>query len=477
MHAAFAAWLERSAEGRDEIAPLLAHHYLEAVRPEDQDLAWAAEDAEVERLRAAAVAWARRAAELAVGRYEIDDALTLLRRAVELEPDPAQRAEMWYEIGHASALKYDGEGFVAAMEKALELGAPEALVYPELAFQTVQRAGMWQRRLDESMVDRLDCARRGGGTQAGTAAHVRSLVARALWDDDLDAARSALAAADELGDVQLRSESMGAVQAALRETGELDEALAVAVARAELLPLITDPDELADALLNNAILYGGFARLSDARAMVERLEETSSGLTSHHRVHALGMRMRLEWAVGAWNAVRGLAGRAEETVEANLATPCPFNIGLLRMSALGMLHGGDVDEAARLVAKSESIGMVGYEGFLSDSAMALAIARGERDELQDIVNSVEQRYFTPGAWERWATLLDGLAMLGDRERIEADAPQWIRPDSYVAPFAVRALGVVRQDRDLLADAIARFEAMGLTWHAEQTRLMAQDLPA
>ncbi len=72
-------------------------------------------------------------------------------------------------------------------------------------------------------------------------------------------------------------------------------------------------------------------------------------------------------------------------------------------------------------------------------------------------------------------MLDGLTLLGDRERIEADAPRWVRPDSYIAPFAVRALGVVRRDRDLLADAIARFEDMGLAWHAEQTRRMAEDL--
>ena len=39
MHAAFARWLERAATG-DEHAPLLAHHYAEAVLPEDVDLVW-----------------------------------------------------------------------------------------------------------------------------------------------------------------------------------------------------------------------------------------------------------------------------------------------------------------------------------------------------------------------------------------------------------------------------------------------------
>ena len=35
LHAAFAGWLERVGAGRDEHAALLAHHYAEAVRPED----------------------------------------------------------------------------------------------------------------------------------------------------------------------------------------------------------------------------------------------------------------------------------------------------------------------------------------------------------------------------------------------------------------------------------------------------------
>ena len=40
LHAAFAEWLEGVAEGRGEHAALLAHHYAEAVRPEEADLAW-----------------------------------------------------------------------------------------------------------------------------------------------------------------------------------------------------------------------------------------------------------------------------------------------------------------------------------------------------------------------------------------------------------------------------------------------------
>jgi sugar phosphate isomerase/epimerase len=211
--------------------------------------------------------------------------------------------------------------------------------------------------------------------------------------------------------------------------------------------------------------------MAAARGIVARMEETVAGLTPHHRVHGLGMRMRLEAAVGDWKTLRGLTQRVEDAVEANLATPCPFNVGVLLFAAHGALQGGDEAGAARLVTKADAIGMVGYGRFHSARWLALAIARKDREETRRLVNSVERDWLAPGAWELWAALLEALALLGDRDRIEAEAPQWVRPDAYVAPFAVRALGVVRADRALLADAIDRFEAMGLAWHAQETRLL------
>ena len=110
---------DSSRTARDMHASLLAHHYAEAVRSEDVDLAWPAADAELSTLRARAVHWLRRAAELAVGRYEITEGLTLLHRAVALEPDPVRQAQLWEEIGHANALRFDGDAFRAAIEQAV----------------------------------------------------------------------------------------------------------------------------------------------------------------------------------------------------------------------------------------------------------------------------------------------------------------------------------------------------------------------
>ena len=71
LHAEFARWLERIGGGRDEHAPLLAHHYAEAVRPGDVDVAWPDAGPELDALRETAVTWLVRAADAAASRYEL----------------------------------------------------------------------------------------------------------------------------------------------------------------------------------------------------------------------------------------------------------------------------------------------------------------------------------------------------------------------------------------------------------------------
>jgi len=469
MHAAFAGWLEPHADGRDELAPLVAHHYARAVEPADRDLAWHDAEGEIRALESRAVTWLRRAAELAVGRYEIDEGLGLLRKAIELEHDPAVLGRLWFEIGHASALKYDGEAFVAAMMRALELGIPPDQVYPELAYQTVQRAGMWLRRLNDDLVEGwIDRALRDSAS--GSPAELRGLVARAYRFDDVDAARTALGVADALGGAEYRSEALGALISALQETGQFAEAVDLTSDRAELLPHITDPDHVADAYQMAASLYANVGRMRDAQEMVGRLEDTvGDGLTAHHRVHSLAARMRLELAVADWEGLRQLTSRAENAISANLATPCPFNVGGLVMAAIGAVHGGDEAAAIRLIDQARGMGMVGYDMFHASRWMRLALARGDLAETRRIIDSLDVAYLSGGNWDLWAALMDGLLALGDHARIEAEAPAWVRPDAYVAPFAVRALAVARGDRQLLTEAAERFERMGMGWDAEQTR--------
>ena len=157
FHARFAAWLERVGEGRDEDAGLLAHHYAEAVRPDSVDLAWPdADDDELAHLRERAVFWLRRAADLAVGRYEIEDGLSLLHSAVELESGQEALVEIWGAIARANALYFNRDGFSSAMERAIELAdddATRADLYADCAFQTIVRAGMWGTAPEAKVVD------------------------------------------------------------------------------------------------------------------------------------------------------------------------------------------------------------------------------------------------------------------------------------------------------------------------------------
>ena len=120
LHATFARWLERHAAD-DQHASLLAHHFAEAVRPEDADLAWPQGGVVLADLRSTAVRWLRRAAELAVARYEIDDAGALLERALPLADSDEERSAIWRQLARTKALEYDGEGFQEAMEHAITL--------------------------------------------------------------------------------------------------------------------------------------------------------------------------------------------------------------------------------------------------------------------------------------------------------------------------------------------------------------------
>ena len=151
LHATYAVWLEEQDAG-DARAGTLAYHYAEAVNPEVAELAWRDRDDEAEHLRAKALHWLRRAADLALGRFDIGDALALLHRAAELAPGDGG---IWHEIGKVNALKFDGEAYWEAMLRAVDLTSePESLaeLYGELGFETTMRGAMWKRSPDDELV-------------------------------------------------------------------------------------------------------------------------------------------------------------------------------------------------------------------------------------------------------------------------------------------------------------------------------------
>jgi class 3 adenylate cyclase len=468
LHAAFARWLERSGEGTDEHAGLLAHHYAEAVRPEDLDLAWSGREPEAEELRVKALGWAKRAAELAIGRYEIDEGLTLLHRAALLEPNTAEQGRLWYEIGRTSALKYDGEGFVAAMERALELGAPAAEVYAELGYQTMRRSGMWKTRPDRSLVSGwIEKALELG--EPGSISEAKGAVSLARWEQRDEDAVEAERLARALQEPELLAHALWARAAARDNAGDYAGACDGLAAQLELLPEIGDPDVRCDAYFGAVDMHLAAGRFGEARHLVARLEEEAQGLTVHHLVHAIGQHVMVDSMTASWSSVRGLSAATEDAVAANLATPCPLNIGSLLQCALAAERLGERSEARRLEEAAYATGITGY-GFVTDTTRIwLALARGNLDEAREVVEGLDAELLEPWAYDVRSALFDALGAFGDRKRVEADAPEWIERGGYPRPFALRALGLVRQDDPLVKQAAAAFDAMGLVWHAQRTR--------
>jgi len=472
MHAAFAAWLERREPGRDDIASLLAHHYAEAVRPEDADLAWAGEQNELERLRGKALLWLERAGELAMRRYELEDALALLQRALSLQPDEEAQARLWRTIGKANALKFDGEAFWTAMQNSLKVCSNKvtcADTYSELAFQTALRSSMWAKRPDRELVagwieQALEL------TDPASESRAKALIAQSFWDRNTPvAARRASELAERSGDVDLRSYAWGARGAVAFGEGDFESALTWSRRRLDVKDEISDPDHVADIYEITIPSCCANAKFSEARSLAAEHDAIVDPLSDHHRLHGIAVLLEVEEVCGGWNRILELAERTESAVEANLTTPCVRNARTLLLIALAAATAGDNGTARQYERRAEEVETEGYDRVLAAPRTWLALLRGEMDEVDRLepinLGRIQHEYALPAA----AARLDALAALRKQSAVEREASPLLRPGIYLEPFALRALGAVREDDVLIEQAIERFAAIGLEWHAEQSR--------
>jgi hypothetical protein len=104
----------------------------------------------------------------------------------------------------------------------------------------------------------------------------------------------------------------------------------------------------------------------------------------------------------------------------------------------------------------------------------LALARGDVEIVGALV-----RQHPRSTMQTWfglagdSTLLDALAALRDRRAVEERTAPLLSPRTYLEPFALRALGIVREDEELIRRAVERFERMQLGWHADQTTALLE----
>ena len=473
LHTQFADWLERLGEGRDEHAPLLAHHYAEAVKPEDVDVAWPDGGTELERVQAKAVQWLRRAADVAISRYEIDDGIALLERAVALEPVRAEQALIWRRIGGAYALKFDSDAFVHAMQRSVELTDDErerAETYADLAFQTASRSGMFQTQPARELSKEWS-ALAIAGAPAGSSAHVRALVSQGLWGDN-EIALEANTLAERLGDPELRSYAWDARGSAEFRKGEFEAARNSEMRRFDFRGDLTDPDHIHDMYISAIPPTVAVGRIQEARRLAAENDELVARLTPHHRVHGIACIMEVEELAGNWERISELQARIEQTVAENRHTPCVRNARSLLVCSAAAEILGDPNRSRELEAGADELRARDLGMAFGGPGLRLALARQDFATLEELLAgkdwySRQTWFLLPGA----AARLDALAVLGDEAAIDAEGLP--AGDGYLLPFRLRALGLAGNDDRLIAQADARFRALHLDWHAAQTEALAR----
>jgi class 3 adenylate cyclase/tetratricopeptide (TPR) repeat protein len=476
-HADFADWLERAGGGADQHAAQLAHHYAQAVKTEDADLAWTGDPDRVATLRAQAVRWLRRAAELALGRYELVDAAALYREAVSLEPDAAVRSELWAGSARASQLRFDMDGFREAMEHAVRERPSRpvaARLYARLSREG-SRPYLWKhpppREVVEGWVEHaLELA------EPGSAERAAGVAAWAELDplNRAEAAREAVELAERHGDAELLADAYEArVKLAVAE-GRLAEAGQWADRKMALVPRIADPDLRSGQCVIAALVYLRQGRIADGWRAVELHDRITTGLTPHHQVHAAAFLLLAATIGGDWAYASALSARAEAASAANADTPCQFNWRAPLMAALACGQLGDDREARRLEElAAESLSMHGPLA-KEPALLRLALLRGDLEEVERLLGVNPDIDFVDVDYP--AARLDALAALGHRPGVEAAARRALEIGGYVEPFAMRALGTVRADPSLMDRAATRFDQLGLTWRADETRMALTRLP-
>jgi DNA-binding SARP family transcriptional activator/tetratricopeptide (TPR) repeat protein len=477
LHARAGEWLERTATEPDAQASVLAHHWFKAARPEDADLAWDDADA-LGRAREKALRWSRIGAVRAIGRYDLDQALAHLHDALTIAPDDETRCDLWRLLGRVHALRFDGEAFWTALGHAIQHAGDDRTrgeLYADLAYETCNRSGMWARRPGAEVVDRW-IEQASTLADPDSAASARAAIAYAFTDpaSARGSADRAAAIAEHLRDPELLATAWDAQRVVAHAAGDWDRELQWAERRLGLLDEITDPDLRADILSTLVPIYVRRGAFEKARRAARDNDETTAALTPHHRVHGIAVQLEVREAAGRWDEIVALEERCTQTVAANARTPCVRNARAVLVCAAARVYAGDPARAEALEERAGEVALDGFGHVLDTPRLRLALARGDLGRVEELVaqppsgarGHVVGRTFS---LITLATRLDALAALGDRHRIEREAPPLLEAGAYLEPFALRALGVAREDGGLLEAATAHFESLGLEWHAAQMR--------
>jgi class 3 adenylate cyclase/tetratricopeptide (TPR) repeat protein len=487
-HVATARWAEEQAgHRREEIAELLATHYLQALHWLDElgEADGRRRDVERDGYR-----WSRAAGERAQRLWQQRESVRWFRAALDLAPrmggGDEELAPLWESYATASDGVEAYPEVLRAREEALsryerirseaDAGRVEASIAhaalgagrleaaaqsatraigrleplgegPDLAFAlfTLGRYELERDELDraEPLLRRArDTAQRVGDLVAqadatvslGWALHARGRGGETvrLFDEALEAARRA-------SDLSLLLDTLEAVfSAAIEVSGDYRRAEALGQESVELSRRSGNVGKLSRALLNLAYLFQQVGRLDDAD------ERARAGLDAARAVDD-------QLVVAFFHAVTALV-----------------------MCSRAALDGAeDAMRRCRAILEEEQIGYAMYvEEFDALVTGLIAAGRGEDGKAADILADGSRRVSDKqlSVWVGQVLLLECVRVLVRRGRREEAVPHRDRLARLAAgnlpprAFLAWADGLLEPDdrvaRDLLAEAVARFEALG-----------------
>jgi len=487
-HVETAAWIERtSGERSGELAELLAHHY-------DAAYTYLAD----EDVRAKARTQLLTAAQNAHRRFAIAQGERFARRAVELSETGPERVEALEALGDLHYLAFHGDAAWRTYCEALREMPELDLHYARLAGKAALFGARWVGTMHDlppsDEVGRvIDAGLRGAPDEGPERALL--LVDRGFLlhqrdhrdDEEAEAAvRDAAAAADDLGDADLRSAALDLLQSWETDGGRYGAAYRVTLERAELIPEMTDVKEIGDTQAVAAWAAQHLGRYPEAEAHASACIERSRGIDPGSYLHGLVWRVMARFMRGDWDAA--LADQAEiERVAAQdpRELPAGYTIRAYAFTALchelrGTSEKADpyIELARRYFTLRRS---VHAQGSLQAPPLALALARrGLFDEALELIPLVPRSGSAGVTLEALCEIAAARGRWDDAAGLVAAAREESEVGELVAlPFvadrlegrAAAARGDAAGAAELLGRSADGFAGLGARWEDAWSRLL------
>ena len=376
----------------------------------------------------------------------------------------AGRAELWRGIGHVHALNFGGEGFWRAMERSLELSSDRSSPRRRTRSSRCRRrsAGGCGRAVPTTGSWRVDRQALTLSDWVG-APRLKALVASVYWNrvGGRAAVVEASALARRLGDPELRM-------------------LAASARSFEALSERDYSESAAWAKGRSSSSARSATRTCWSRPTSTRCPRRSRSVTSSTRACSRGSTTSWtrgsrpitdstasqSWASSRSYSATGIGSSTRSAHGEGRRCECGHALRSQRAVAVRVRRRSPVPRRARgSRAPGGAREELSFEGFgltLDSPRIRLALARGQLERVETLVAGTDVAGVLHGLSDRLARRPRGAS---DRARVEAEADLLLKPGTYLEPFVLRALGLVRDDEQALERALECFEALGLHWHA------------